>query len=248
MSERNLFDDLHPKTAFFIGFACSLGVMFAIGFFITLGMVTGGTTIERGSGSVAVAPTPSAPTAPTAPLPSNGQPPAVDMKNDRYIGAKNAKVTLIEFSDIQCPFCSRFHPTAKRIMEEYPNDVRWVYKHFPLDSIHPEARPAAEASECVADQKGSEAFFTYLDALFANQQSLSRTLYINEAKKLGVNETTFTNCLDSGKFKQKVENDYQQGIAAGVTGTPGSFVNTQVVRGALPYETIKQMVEQELNK
>jgi len=91
---------------------------------------------------------------------------------DHVLGKANAKVTIVEFSDFQCPFCSRHHPTMQRIISEYPDDVRWVYKHFPLESIHPRARPAAEASECVADLAGNDAFWQYADKLFANQSSL----------------------------------------------------------------------------
>ena len=155
-------------------------------------------------------------------------------------------MTLIEFSDIQCPYCSRFHPTVKQLLTEYPNDIRWVYKHFPLSSIHPMAQSAAEASECLAEQKGDDGFFAYLDALFAQQDSLGRDLYVTEATKLGANEAQFTDCIDSGKYKSRVSADYQQGLQAGITGTPGSFINTQVVRGALPYEQVKVMVDAEL--
>jgi len=245
MSDKSLFDGMPSKSSFWLGLAAGLGVMFALGFFIMLGMAFN----DKDAAPTAVAP--SAPTAvaptPNAPQPTTGTPPAVQ-DSDHVKGPKNAKVTLIEFSDIQCPFCSRFHPTVKQVLTTYPNDVRVVYKHFPLDSIHPEARPAAIASECLFEQKGNDAFFTYIDNLFALQTSLGRALYVSEAKKLGADEAKFIDCLDTGRMAAKVEADYQAGLAAGVTGTPGSFVNNQIVRGALPFETVKQMIDAELNK
>ncbi|OGY52347.1 MAG: hypothetical protein A2951_01765 [Candidatus Buchananbacteria bacterium RIFCSPLOWO2_01_FULL_56_15] len=243
----NFFEKMDSKASFSLGLLGGLGVMFAVGFFILLGIMM------KGEGSNIFAPTNTnqAVAAPTAPTPTpaeptpTGQPPAVSA-SDHAIGPENAKVTLIEFSDIQCPYCSRFHPTVKQLLTEYPNDIRWVYKHFPLSSIHPMAQSAAEASECLAEQKGDDGFFAYLDALFAQQDSLGRDLYVTEATKLGANEAQFTDCIDSGKYKSRVSADYQQGLQAGITGTPGSFINTQVVRGALPYEQVKVMVDAEL--
>lgn len=87
-------------------------------------------------------------------------------EKDHVKGNPNAKVTLVEFSDFQCPFCKRFHPTVQQALSEYGDQIRLVYKHFPLDSIHPQARPAAEASECIAEQKGSEGFWQFADAVF----------------------------------------------------------------------------------
>ncbi len=243
---KSFFDALDSKTAFGFGLASGLAVMFVIGFFVLLGLyVRGGDTKAAAPTPTAAAPTAAAPTA-AAPTPTASAP---EIGDDVYaVGPEDAKVTLIEFSDVQCPFCSRFHPTAKQIVQEYPNDVRWVYKHFPLDSIHPQARPGAEAAECLGAQLGDEAFFSYLDALFANQQLLSRDLYIQEAVKLGANQNEFTNCIDNREMQDKVQADYQLGLSSGVTGTPGSFVNDQVVRGALPYEQVKAMVEAELAK
>ena len=156
-------------------------------------------------------------------------------------------ITFIEFSDIQCPFCQRFHPTVQQAMAEYPGQIRWVYKHFPLDSIHPMARSAAEASECVAEQLGDEGFFEYLDRLFAKQTSLGPDLYVAEAVALGANEGQFTSCVERGKYQQKVNDDYQAGLAAGVRGTPTSFINGQSLSGALPHESVKQVIDSMVN-
>ncbi len=87
-------------------------------------------------------------------------------------GNLNAPVTIVEFSDFECPFCRRFHPTAQQALAEYGDRVRWVYKHFPIDQIHPQARPAAEVSECIAEQKGNEGFWQFADIIFENQDRL----------------------------------------------------------------------------
>lgn len=247
----NPLDKMDSKASFGLGLLGGLAVMFAVGFFVLLGVMLNGNGLGIFSGANAnkVATVPTAPTAPTAPnQPATpGTPPAIQ-PGDHVVGPSNAKITFIEFSDIQCPYCSSFHPTVKQLVAAYPNDIRWVYKHFPLSSIHPNAQAAAESSECLAEQKGDDGFFAYLDALFAKQASLGRDLYIAEAKKLGANEKQFTDCIDSNKYKSRVASDYQQGIQAGVTGTPGSFVNNQMVRGALPYDQVKAMVDAELAK
>ena len=122
-------------------------------------------------------------------------------KDDHIRGNFDAPVTIVEFSDFECPFCSRFHDTMKQVMEKYPNKVRWVYKHFPLDSIHAEARPAAEASECASEQGK---FWEYADELVARQSSLGDSTYSAIARDIGLNIGQFEECYESGKYKNKV--------------------------------------------
>lgn len=157
-------------------------------------------------------------------------------------GNPEAPVTIVEFSDFQCPFCQRFHPTVQQILENYPNQVRWVYKHFPL-GFHEQAQPAAEASECAAEQ---EKFWEFADGLFENQPRLGENLYKELAQNLGLNMGQFEECLSSRKYKDHVQADYQEGIATGVRGTPGNFVNGESIPGAVPYETLKAAVERSL--
>lgn len=163
-------------------------------------------------------------------------------KDDNIKGNFNAPITIVDFSDYQCPYCSRFHDGMNKISEEYPDEVRWVYKHFPLDSIHPYARKAAEASECAAEQ---EKFWEYSDALFTKQSEIDDTLFGNIAKNLDLNVEKFDQCLKSEKYASKVEKDYQDGLKAGVTGTPGSFLNGIPLGGALPYESLKSLIEEQ---
>jgi protein-disulfide isomerase len=175
------------------------------------------------------------------PTPTPGKTNISVTDSDHARGNKDAKITIVEFSDIQCPYCSRFHDTMKQVVENYPNDVRWVYKHFPLDQLHPYARKAAEATECAGEQNK---FWEYLDYLFDNQASIKSTEYLSTAaSSVGLNTSTFDSCLSSGKMASKVNNDYSQGRQAGVTGTPGSVINGELVKGALPFESIKAKID-----
>lgn len=167
-------------------------------------------------------------------------------EQDHVRGDFEAPVTIIEYSDYECPFCGRFHPTVKQVLEDYPGQVRWIYKHFPLDQIHAQARPAAEASECIFEQKGNDGFWQFTDSLFENQSRLGESFYKELAVQIGVNASQFNNCLSSRKYKDKVESDYQEGIKAGVRGTPGSFVNGKSIPGAVPYSTLKAAIDQAL--
>jgi protein-disulfide isomerase len=181
-------------------------------------------------------------------VPSDQKNPAgpVVSDSDHIRGNPSAPITIVEFSDFQCPFCSRFHPTVQQALNEYGDQVRRVYKHFPLAQIHAEAIPAAEASECIAEQKGSEGFWAYGDQLFANQERLGVALYRELAEQQGANMTQFNTCIAQRKYQSKVEENYNEGLQLGITGTPGSFINGVPVRGALPYDQIKAIIENEL--
>jgi protein-disulfide isomerase len=165
--------------------------------------------------------------------------------NDHILGDPNAPVTIIEYSDFECPFCSRFFTGALPLIKsEYVDTgkVKFIYRHFPL-SFHAMAQPAAEASECAADQG---MFWEYHDTVFENQDALSKTNLIKWAESLGLNMIEFENCLDSGKHKNKVNNDIKTGQAAGVRGTPATFVNGKLISGAVPFGTFQQAIEAEL--
>ncbi len=161
-------------------------------------------------------------------------------------GNPEAPVTIVEFSDFQCPFCSKFHPTVQQILENYPEEVRLVYKHFPLDSIHPQARPAAEASECVWEQKGDEGFWQFTDGVFENQSRMSSSLYTELASSISLDMGQFEECLSSRKYKDKVETDFREGVEMGVRGTPGNFVNGEFVQGAVSYEELESIIKKSL--
>lgn len=165
--------------------------------------------------------------------------------SDFLKGGKDAKVTIVEYSDFECPFCGRAFPTVEQVMETYGDDVRLVYRHFPLNSIHPQAQKAAEASECAADQGK---FWDYHDKLFANQDGVSAgvTQFKKWAVELGLNAAKFNSCLDSGDKAAAVQEDADSGSAAGVTGTPAFFINGVSVVGAQPFSTFKQVIDEQL--
>jgi protein-disulfide isomerase len=165
-------------------------------------------------------------------------------ERDHIKGNKKAQITLVEFSDFQCPFCARFHPTMKKIIEEFGDEVRWVFKHFPL-SFHPQAQPAAEASECAGEQGK---FWEFAEALFENQQRLGKSLYQEIAENLGLKIEQFQECLSLRKYQEKVKNDYQSGVLAGVEGTPATFINGKLLSGIRPYEDLKALIEEMLEK
>jgi len=181
----------------------------------------------------------SQPYAPPAGQPTNIQNFEIT-KSNHIRGDFNALITLVEFSDFECPFCERHYPIMNKILSDYKGKVRLVYKHFPL-SFHANAQKAAEASECADEQ---EKFWEYHDKLFENQAGgYSSDKFKKWAKDLGLNNEKFNDCLDSGKYAQKVQADFQEGQQKGVNGTPATFVNGQLVSGALPYESFKQIID-----
>lgn len=157
-------------------------------------------------------------------------------------GPENAPVTIVEFSDFQCPFCSRAVETVDKVMETYPGKVRLVFRQFPLD-FHPQAQKAAEASLCAADQGK---FWEVHDLMFQNQQQLQADQLKGYAKTAGLDVEKFNKCLDSGEKAAKVQEDLQAGKAAGVRGTPAFFINGVFLNGAVPLEEFKKVIDQEL--
>lgn len=176
--------------------------------------------------------------------------------SDHIIGSRDAEITIVEYSDFECPYCANFHKTMEQVMSEYKDGgkVAWVYRHFPLDQIHPDARPASEASECVAELGGDEAFWNYSKLLFANApSSLSSDNLKQNAVSLGIDENAFNACVSEGRYKKQVEEDYQSGLELAKNdpnfGTPYSVVvskkdGTQVtIPGAQSYAVIKQLID-----
>lgn len=196
----------------------------------------------------AAAPAPSAPDAPPPAPPTTAKDvPPVDPKKDHIRGNPDATVAVIEYSDFECPFCKRHHPTMQQIVDTYGDDVMWVYRHFPL-SFHPNAQKAAEASECANELGGNDAFWQFTDGIFA-LDALSTDAFVIVAKNIGLNETTFKGCLDSGKYAQHVQEDMNGGSAAGVNGTPGNIVldlesgETELISGAYPFDSFKTAID-----
>jgi len=172
-------------------------------------------------------------------------------KDDHIFGDPKAKVKIVEFSDTECPFCKRFHPTLQKIVSDYDGQVAWVYRHFPLDSIHSKARKEAEATECAAEIGGNDAFWKYLDRLFEvtpSNNGLSLAMLPAIAEYVGLDRAKFEECLNSGRHAARVQKDYEDGIAAGTQGTPFSIViapngDRLPVEGAQPYNSVKQVID-----
>ena len=213
-------------------------------------MVSAGTPADQVYAKVmaaAVAAPPPPPPQPNAP-PAAPPPPAVrkvDVPADSPAkGAKFAKVTIVEWSDFQCPFCGRVVPTLKQIQDTYGDSVKIVFRHQPLP-FHNNAKLAAEAS-MAAHEQGK--FWPYHDKLFANQQGLDRASLERYAQELGLDMGKFKASLDSGKFTKKVEEDSAAGMAVGANGTPTFFINGREFVGAQPFEAFKGAIDAEIKK
>jgi protein-disulfide isomerase len=159
--------------------------------------------------------------------------------DDHVRGDKNAKVTLVEYSDFQCPYCGAVTPTLEKILSDYKGKVKLIFRHYPL-SFHENAQKAAEASECASEQGK---FWEMHDKMFTNQSALTVDNLKQYAKDLKLNTTKFNSCLDSGKYAQKVKDEETQGTQYGVEGTPATFVNGTLVSGAVPYDSFKQVID-----
>jgi protein-disulfide isomerase len=158
-------------------------------------------------------------------------------------GAANAPVTIVEFSDFECPYCGALYPTLKTVEANYKDKIRIVYRQFPLNNIHPKAQKAAEASLCANDQGK---FWQMHDAMFTDQQRLSVEDLKAKAAALSVNAETFATCLDSGKHAAGIRESIVEGSKAGVDGTPALFVNGRFLAGNQPYAEIEKIIEDEL--
>lgn len=196
---------------------------------------------------------------------NNGQnPPTKEIKikpvsaDDHILGNPAAPVILVEFSDLECPFCKTFHSTMHQVMDEYAKDgqVAWVYRHFPLTQLHPKAPKEAEATECAWEQGGNEAWWKYTDALFAatpSNNGLDLELLPKFAEEIGLDTAKFSECLESGRFSKKVTDMLNDAVSAGGTGTPYSVLLIKgqepiPVSGALPVDQIRAYIEQALTE
>jgi len=170
---------------------------------------------------------------------------------DHIRGDTNAPVTIVEYSDFECPFCKSFHPILQKVVEEYGGEVAWVYRHFPLDSIHPKADKEAEAAECANELGGNDAFWKYVDRLFEitpSNNNLNSAELPQIAQYIGLDPQAFSECLASGRYTQHVEDDTQSALATGGTGTPWSIIvaadgTKYPLSGAQPYGSVKQLIE-----
>ncbi len=171
-------------------------------------------------------------------------------QDDHILGNPNAKIIIVEYSDTECPFCKVFHYTMQKIVDNNQGQVAWVYRHFPIDSLHQKAFHEAEATECAWEQGGNDAFWKYTNRLFevtTSNDGLAASELPKIAQYVGLDVTAFNACLSSGKYKEKVAADVTDGGQAGVRGTPSSFILVKgklvdTIPGALPYDSVMEML------
>jgi len=161
------------------------------------------------------------------------------------LGPASAPITIVEFSDFECPYCGGLFPTLKEIETKYADKIRVVYRQYPLTSLHPHAQKAAEASLCADEQKR---FWDFHDSLFGNQQDLTVDSLKRRAVELKLDAPAFNTCLDSGKHAETIKKDIVEGSRAGVSGTPAIFINGRLLSGNQPYTSIAQVIEDELQR
>ncbi len=177
----------------------------------------------------------------------------VPVNDSEYIkGEKNSPITIVEYSDTDCPFCQKFHQTMGDLMIAYPGKIKWVYRHLPLENLHPEASKEAIASICVEKLGGQEKFWQYLDKMFVIESSKDNTQLLKLpifAKELGINEDDFNNCIKSDEAKQKLEEYMSMGEKAQAKGTPFSFLVIEEtgeifpIFGAKSTEQMKEIID-----
>ncbi|HVZ76212.1 MAG TPA: DsbA family protein [Candidatus Paceibacterota bacterium] len=178
-----------------------------------------------------------APTTANVPLPT---------ASDHRYGSATAPITLVEYSDFQCPYCQMVYPTLKRLVDESNGQIAWVYREFPLVSIHPEAHGAALAAECINEQLGNDGFWKFADAIFADQTKMSAAYYAQLAAQFGADPAKFASCVSSAKYQSVLDQGTDEAEGNGGTGTPftvvvGNGVQVPVV-GAQPYDNFVAVI------
>lgn len=177
-------------------------------------------------------------------------------ESDHLRGPATAAVVIIEYSDLECPFCKRFHETMNQVVAEYGNKVAWVYRHFPLEGLHQKAKAEAEAVECAAQIGGNEGFWKYLDKIFAvtpSNDGLDLSLLPVLAQEVGLDRTAFEACLKNNDFDAKISAQIAEAESNGGTGTPfpiliGPDGKQTALPGALPFSQLKTLIDAELAK
>lgn len=234
------------KKPFIFGMVAGVAAIALVGFLVMLGLYINQGETAGSDNSKAVAGNNLPAAAPGIQL----QPVTED---DWVRGDRSAPISIIEFSDTECPFCKRHHPTLQRIVDEYDGQVNWVYRHLPLVSLHSKALREAEATECAGELAGNDGFWKYIDRLFEvtpanNGLDLAQLPEI--AEEVGLNRAKFEECLDSGKYALKVKDHISQAQAAGGRGTPYNIIlvgdEKILVNGAVPFEQFKAIIDEVL--
>jgi len=210
---------------------------------VTMELATLHTAVSRINAAPPAAPAPAAAPA-RAGRPDPNRRYTINTKGSPAVGPADAEVTIIEFSDFQCPFCSRVTPTMDQVKEEYGDKVRIVFKHLPL-RIHSKAKAAHAAAEA-AHKQGK--FWEMHDLIFANQREMAPAKYEEYAGEIGIDVEQFKVDITAADVKKRVDDDAREASSLGVTGTPGFFVNGKFLSGARPFESFKAMIDDELKE
>ena len=235
--------NVSPKIAFILGLVTGIAIFGLIGFTVMLVRGSDGNDVPPAGDDAA-----------------NSDDSAEDIvmvpvsEADHIRGSIDAPVKIVEFSDLECPFCKKHHSTMKQVVAEYGDQVAWVYRHFPLTSLHQKAVKESEASECVADLGGEEAFWNFVDKIYEvspGNDGLDLATLPDLAEGVGVDKAAFTECLDSGQMEGKVRAQYEDAIASGGRGTPHNIVvapdgSLVPLPGAYPFESFKEIIDQML--
>ncbi|MFH0951676.1 MAG: thioredoxin domain-containing protein [Patescibacteria group bacterium] len=250
-NEKNtsLLSALGPKRSFIFGIIAAFLVISSLGFYVLLL-----TDNDTGSNTKVLSGTTGAVNTNTDVLdPPTGNIEIQPVTSDDHVrGNLNiAEVVIVEFSDPECPFCQRFHATMQETVAAYGDQVAWVYRHFPLDSLHSKARKEAEATECAAELGGNEAFWAYTDRLYEitpSNNGLAASQLPEIASDVGLDTAKFQDCLDSGKYADKVAAQLQDATASGGNGTPYSVAiskngETVPISGAQPVASLKNIID-----
>lgn len=164
-------------------------------------------------------------------------------QDDPFFGSRDAKVTIVEFGDFECPFCRQAHPSVKTLQAAFGDRIFFQFRDFPIVAIHDQALNASLAAECAHDQS-NEAFWAFHDRLYQFQEELTDDVYVGLAQRTGLNVSDFTSCFEQSKYLSEIQEDYDAGIAAGVTGTPTFFINGHRVPGVIPEEIFVGVIEE----
>ena len=251
-STKGFFDGVPSRTSFAFGVITGIAVVLIVSYLFGL-PGTSGTSRTNARVAVDEAAVPTvAPTAQPSPAAAPAGPVPVVTDDDHVRGNPDAKLTFIEYSDFECPFCKSFTPTTAQMLDDYDGDVRLVYRHFPLSFHRPLALTQAEATECANEFKGNDAFWAMHDFIFSTTSSNGNGMTVEQliafAESLDISRSDFQTCLDDDRYVAHIEADLQSGSAAGVTGTPGSFFvdangQAELISGAVPYAQIKAVID-----
>lgn len=248
------YQSIPPASAAKIGFAGGVLFTFSILFFVMLSLMIQGYGLQKtndGTVKQAIDSLVAEPTADDVPSEEPASPVEL-VDTDHVRGDASAPVTIVEYSDFECPYCQNFHSTLQQAMEQYSGQVKWVYRHYPL-SFHPTAQMQAEASECAAELGGGDMFWTYADLLFEQSETATEDSLTVIAKAQGIDEQAFRTCLTDGRYAEKVQADLSEGTNVGVTGTPGNIIiaadgSQSLISGAIPYDALAALIDEALAK